>query len=160
MTTVNLQTDTGKPEPAKGRAGAMDEIREAMKVVRKPTYERIVDGPDGLVGYRTPAYTAACELLARWLVEHAGELVRVRPLEWEDWIDSEGLPASRAISVFSILYVQCDHDEWYWKYCVDEYYDEGMEACESLADGKAKAEQWYRTRLAAAMEPLFGEGGK
>lgn len=39
-----------------------------------------------------------------------------------------------------------------WRYCVDEFYDEGECACTSIEEGKQQAEEWYLARLLPALE--------
>lgn len=93
---------------------------------------------------------AACEFAARWLADNAANLWVIPPLEWKCTPDGKTWVAH---CVFSRLYVS----ENKWSYCVDEYYDEGSFDCDSLTDGKAKAEGWYRTRITAALRPAIGE---
>lgn len=40
-----------------------------------------------------------------------------------------------------------------WGYCFDKYYDEGWHECESVEDGKAKAWNHWREKLASALNP-------
>ena len=81
------------------------------------------------------------------------DLYRIKPLEWEDYEDSDGLDSARAPSIFSEIYViQDEPGVFHWRYCVDEYYDEGSESCESIEDGKAKAQAWYLNRLLPALD--------
>lgn len=50
--------------------------------------------------------------------------------------------------------------QYHWSYCFDEYYDEGKEDCDSVEDGKAKAEAFYLSRLMPALAlcgPAQGE---
>jgi hypothetical protein len=78
-------------------------------------------------------------------------MYRIRPLDWklfhspnEHW---------SAFSVFGTIEVGIkDNDDFYWKYCFDEFYDEKTSFCESIPDGKAKAEAFYLERLLPALE--------
>lgn len=74
---------------------------------------------------------------------------RIKALEWKevrpDWF-SVG-------AVFGSMHVEC-HDDgcWSWRYCFDEYYDEGQHSCESAEAGKKAAEAFYLGRLLPALE--------
>ena len=76
---------------------------------------------------------------------------RIKPLEWEASRDSDWFTAD---TVFCSFHVQRVDDAWEWRYCIDEYHDEGSEQCESLEDGKQKAEAFYMKRLMPALEPI------
>lgn len=127
----------------------MDAIREAMATVRKhcelPANQRLF------------ADNEAAWTLARWLVEHAGELVRVKGLEWGE----VNYHSWKATSPFGEIQVWDSDLGYHWRVLEeDNRVVVAAKRCDSLVDGKAKAEAWYCDRLAAALEPLFGEGGK
>lgn len=83
----------------------------------------------------------------------ATALYRIKPLQWREGTDSEGLPWAMATTVFNNLNVTGDDSgSFWWRYCVDEYYDKGSESCDSIEAGKAAAEKWYMDRLSPALE--------
>lgn len=116
-------------------------IREAMATVRK--------GPD------SPAdalYVDACELLAREFVglTSAGELVRVKGLEWECFFPDDPESQHFARTIFGMY--RATYYEWSFK--------GKTKTTGSIEESKAQAEANYRERLAAAMEPLYAKGGE
>lgn len=76
-------------------------------------------------------------------------LYRIKPLQWEqinpDWWETS--------SIFCTLHVVRD-DGWTWRYCIDEFYDEGQHPCESLEEGKQQAEKFYLERLLPSLEEV------
>ena len=118
-----------------------DAIREAMATVRDYWGHKPVD---------RDRYNEAFQTLARWLVQHEGELVRLKGLEWEKASTNDTKWVSAA-TMFGRYLVS--HHGW-------TAYNEAFFQTGSLKDAKAAAEAHYRARLAAALEPLFGEGGK
>lgn len=113
---------------------ATDDLREAMATVREYWGRKFVD-PD--------KYENACELLARWLVANAGELVRVKGLDrGEMWSFLRDVLSQGGD-------IQIDHAT------------KGYESYSARLDAAARerADQLC-SRLAAALEPLFEEGGK
>lgn len=73
---------------------------------------------------------------------------KIKRLEWvpncQQW---------EANTIFGSLFVNQEEDgSVFFSYCVDEYYDEGRESCESIEEGKAKAEAWYLSRLVPALD--------
>lgn len=122
----------------------MDELLKAVEVVQNYW------GPGPAI-YESDerAYSAACELLARWLVANAGELVRVKGLEW--YTDNVAFTIFGAMVVTeSELVLSSVVHPGIVKLC----------GCDSLADGKAKAERWHRSRLAVTLEPIFEKDWK
>lgn len=87
-----------------------------------------------------------------------GDLFRIAPLEWRchrpaGHADGEWWSAD---TVFGSIDVEDFYGRFRWRYCVDEYYDEGSEECENVEDGKAKAEAWYHGRLKPALTQADG----
>lgn len=96
------------------------------------------------------------------------QLYRIKPLEWEGNDPKLEGDKVRVTTIFGSMYVgytMLPHEgeyylpgeHWVWGYCFDEYYDEAEHDCDSLEDGKAKAEAHYRERLLAALEPVEQE---
>lgn len=110
-----------------------------------------VVGDRGYATYLTE-YLAATELLAREFVRllDAGELVRVRGLEWK-LCNRSSIKTWRAETVFGELVVQ---SKGYW-FAADHNRD--YRECKNLKDGMKQAESHYRARLAAALEPLIAK---
>lgn len=80
----------------------------------------------------------------------------VKPLEWvkNNRSPEEGEWWS-ASTVFNDFHVEYDPEgcrTYLFRYCIDEYYDEGVVECESIADAKQKAEAYYLSRLLPALE--------
>lgn len=80
-----------------------------------------------------------------------GTLYRIKPLVWNRRTDDAGREQASA-GVWG-LSVQWIWNCYTWKYCVDEFYDEGTEDCDTLADGIAKAEAWYSDRVRQYLIP-------
>lgn len=83
-----------------------------------------------------------------------GPLYRLRPLAWQLVRDDpeEGVWWS-AETVFGTVHVEQEPGRpAHWRYCFDEYYDEGTRHCESVEAGKAEAEAFYRARILPALE--------
>jgi hypothetical protein len=74
------------------------------------------------------------------------------PLKWrKDWgPDEEGgvsyTAGAYGFGTYSVRRWTKD-EPWQWRYCFDEYYDEGDEQCDSLADGKRKAQAEWDGRV-------------
>jgi DNA-directed RNA polymerase subunit RPC12/RpoP len=82
---------------------------------------------------------------------------RIRPLEWTFY---EHIQRWDAETIFCTLYVESNEDGTFsWRFCVDEFYDEGQESCESFDDGKLCAEAWYLARLMPALESCAANSG-
>lgn len=88
----------------------------------------------------------------------AATVFTVLPLQWRrvpipdrEWWTTD--------TIFGSLDVEDDHGEITWRYCFDEYYDEGREHAESVPAAKATAEAFYRKRLEPALQavPLMGD---
>ena len=120
------------------------DLAAAMETVRKPVYKQIVDGPDGLIGYRTSAYAAACELIARHVAENAGRLRVVRPLEWENFFDDAD--AQYFSKTIFGMYRACRY-EW--------SFQGKATRVNNLEEGKAACQADYDERIAAALAPAF-----
>lgn len=121
---------------------ATDDLREAMATVREYEASAAAQWPIGSLDPKDEQ--SAFELIARWLVANAGELVRVKGLEW--YGDDVVFTIFGAMVVTeSELVLRSVVHPGIVKLC----------GCESLADGKAKAEAHYRARLAAALEPII-----
>lgn len=98
-------------------------------------------------------YIVACELIARHVAANAGRQRVVRPLEWAD----RDCFASHSITVFGRIEVWNVDLGWHWRLIADDGRVIFSRRCDSLADGKAKAEAWYNERLAPALAPAFPE---
>lgn len=81
-------------------------------------------------------------------------IVKLKPVEWEVVRNEENDKWLRFHSVFGTIDVLHDEGGCRWKYCVDEYYDEGQNECASIDEGKAEAEKFYLGRLEAAFERI------
>ena len=83
------------------------------------------------------------------------DLYRLKPLEWtchRDAAHEDGEWWSAA-TVLGGIRVEHDPGNGYrWGYCFDEYYDEDSHPCDSIAEGKAMAEEFYRGRILPALE--------
>lgn len=80
-------------------------------------------------------------------------LYEIKPLAWEQTRDGDWF----APTIFNQLDVRNNSDpdeepDWRFRYCVDEFYDEGNERVESADAGKARAQEWYLERLMPALE--------
>lgn len=124
-----------------------EQVRDALDRLRRreagriPEYQGDEDDPDGH-GWGKDAQTVVRFLLA---LASAGPLFRVRGLEWE--------PATHirehARTLFGTFDVELFPECYAWRPPNGTW-----EPCYSLEDGKAKAEAWYRAKLAAALEPV------
>lgn len=79
----------------------------------------------------------------------------IKPLDWKlndhhpDDGDSERWSVS---TIFGSINVDREEGDYFqWRHCFDEYYDEGQESCDSIEDGKEKAEAFYLGRLMPAL---------
>lgn len=97
----------------------------------------------------------ARDCVARWLAENADHLFVIPPLEWEERHD---LFYSNSHTVFGRIEVWETDSGWHWRYLSDTH-KTFLVRCESLADGKAKADAWYRQRVTSALRPAIGEVG-
>lgn len=80
----------------------------------------------------------------------------LKPLEWvchRDASHDDGEWWSADTVLGSISVERDPGNGRRWRYCFDEYYDEGSHACASIADGKAEAEAFYRDRIMPALAP-------
>jgi len=99
-------------------------------------------------------------------VTHKKErLYRLKPLEWKGskprlddsdkdapmWVG--GYTAATPFGTYQV-YRSVESGEFRWGYCFDEYYDEDSFACKSVEDGKTKAEQHWRERIASMIEEV------
>jgi hypothetical protein len=118
--------------------------------------------PDDLTGMLLAALLAPTDATAlRALQDCISERVgppqakyNVKPLEWRQIRPAEDEEGEwwTASTVFGSFDVERDVGNGYrWRYCIDEYYDEGTHDCDSIADGKYQAEFFYRERLAPAL---------
>lgn len=123
------------------------ELRNALAIVRadEPTH--------GVPGYadRIVSWIAACELLAREFVRllDAGELVRVKVLEWEQ--DLMGWTAEAP--PIGDLHVWSRPKAKQWFLSVGS----SGGPCTSGAEGKQLAEAFYRDWMAKGLEPLLAK---
>ena len=76
---------------------------------------------------------------------------RIKPLEWEKdndhgWSDVlEYYESTTPICAFEIK--KMISGGWYYDFCFDEYYDDGMGTCKDLEDGKAICEKIWEDKL-------------
>ncbi len=77
---------------------------------------------------------------------------RIKPLEWIDGTDeivatdlSEIHESSTPIGTFDVQKMQSG--DWYYRFCFDEYYDDGSGSCENLSDGKNICEKIWENKL-------------
>lgn len=80
---------------------------------------------------------------------------KIRPLVWESYVLSDGV--SKMLTTQTIWgSMRVEHEDGCvkWSYCFDEYYDEDDYRCESIEDGKQKAEAFYLSRLKDALIEL------
>lgn len=91
--------------------------------------------------------------------EVAAPAYHVRPLEWSLVRDNiEGVTWWMASTIFGDLHVESGPDRGpAWRYCFDEYYDEGQHDCASLEEGKVAAEAFYLSRLLPALGAVARE---
>jgi hypothetical protein len=75
---------------------------------------------------------------------------RIKPLLWEKYTGEEAWAPN---TIFGQIIVGCDGDgQWRFRYCVDEYYDEGHgEYRDTKAEAVKDAEDWYLSRLMPAL---------
>lgn len=79
----------------------------------------------------------------------------IKPLEWKgetDTFGDERYTAETCFATFNV-YKNADDPQWRWDWCISEYHDEGYCDCESLEDGKQKAEAYWISRIMPALEP-------
>ena len=79
---------------------------------------------------------------------------RLKPLEWRQIRDSNHEDGEwwTASTVFGSLDVESECGGFLWRYCFDEYYDEGRHNCGSVNEGKGAAERFYLERILPALE--------
>ena len=89
-------------------------------------------------------------------------LYRIKPLVWEK-LESvapdlkENHEAHTAFCSFKVE--QWASGDWAYRYCFDEYYDEGRGGCKNLEDGKAKCEKIWIDKLKKCLIEATIEGG-
>jgi len=77
----------------------------------------------------------------------------IKDLEWEEYTYGTVLRFCYCASIFGTMRVEKNYnDRWQWSYCFNEYYDEDCFTCDSLEDGKAKANEFYLSRLIPGLE--------
>lgn len=84
------------------------------------------------------------------------ESYRIKPLEWRQLRGTEHEDGEwwTADTVFGSIEVERWCGSWCWRYCFAEYYDEARHGCNSIADGKAEAEEFYLERIMQALDRL------
>jgi hypothetical protein len=83
-----------------------------------------------------------------------GTLFKIKPLAWTDCTRG-GCAWFSADTPFGSYNVEQDEDGTIcWRWCFDEYYDEGKESCESIEEGKDKAWAHWLKRIAPALEEV------
>lgn len=129
---------------------ATDAIREAMTRYRELAEQ---SGDCGFSFQHGGEFDATAHYLADWLVANAVELVRAKGLMWQRH-SNESWHSPTPFGSANVWANEDGSNDFCWSM------DRSMGYCESVADGKSKVESAYRARLAAALEPLFGESGK
>ena len=82
---------------------------------------------------------------------------RIKPLEWRQIRDASHEDGEwwTADAIFGNFDVdRYEYGAFQWRYCIDEFYDEGSHGCTSIAEGKAEAERFYLSRLLPALEEV------
>jgi len=84
------------------------------------------------------------------------EYVRIKPLEWVQFLDDGSLQAHTPFGSYTISVPdnKIGEREFRWKYCFDEYYDEEDFTCDGIEDGKAKAQAHWSERISSLFEPV------
>jgi len=78
---------------------------------------------------------------------------RIRPLVWRDKKNGMESEAESYLGKFSVDPL---NSKWFWSWSCS---DEGATSqCDSLADGKQKAEDWYRSQILPALEEVGDDG--
>lgn len=136
----------------------MNQIYKAMEIVRNPPVEFVLNLSDELVAQRNErVYNAACESLAHWLITNAAGLMEARPLgEWErvkPWVNSDR-QEWRLKTPFGFCRVREDN---MGNFSCNGSGGVVIGQCDSVTDGKMKAEAWYRDCLTAVLKPVFGK---
>lgn len=77
-------------------------------------------------------------------------MYKIKPLEWEELEDiapdlEKQYKSHTPICRFKIE--KWASGDWAYRYCFDEYHDDGGNMCEDLNDGKAKCEKIWTERL-------------
>jgi len=77
-------------------------------------------------------------------------MYKIKPLKWKKinhgYPDlAEKYEANTPICKFEIE--QWASGDWAYRYCFDEYYDDGMYSCKNLKDGKAKCRKIWTKRI-------------
>lgn len=87
---------------------------------------------------------------------------RIRPLKWTKMYD-ETRQEFGTDTIFGSMSVWRRRENyesdgewgtWHWKYCFDEYYEEGEQDCASLKAGKAAATEYYLNKLMGALKEV------
>lgn len=85
-------------------------------------------------------------------------LYKLKPLQWEQvrGPEHENGECWVASAVFGLMvvYQAPGIGRVYWSHCLGEYHDQGKLDYDSIEAGKAAAEEFYRERLRAALEPV------
>jgi hypothetical protein len=79
------------------------------------------------------------------------QLYKVKPLVWVE--DADGLWLAKAAGTTYSVWTICGRTSWDWT-------ESAVQRCDSVEDGKAKAEQHHRERIAAALEPMETREGE
>ena len=97
-------------------------------------------------------YETDCEFVARWLVANADKLFVIPPLEWE----VHGKSCFCRTPHGELLVMSLRSGKWVYNH-PEMITPRTFGHCDSLADGKAKCEQWYQSRVTAALRPAIGK---
>lgn len=82
---------------------------------------------------------------------------KLKALEWQQIRDASHQDGEwwTASTVFGSLDVEkSESGRYLWRYCFDEYYDEGSDGCDSVEEGKGAAERLYLSRIMPALESI------
>lgn len=136
------------------------ELLEAMETVRAGLPENIGLSHEEYLPM-LDRYHAAKELIADEFIRmaDAGELVQVKGLEWGKLPGPKGSEIWEAKTpFFTFRLAKYLGGNWFLEPHFGWNIQGETKVVDSFEDGKVQAEQWYRARLAAALEPMTAKG--
>ena len=80
---------------------------------------------------------------------------KIKPLKWtkDKLIEAyDSIHASTSFGNYSIILHEDGSYRWY--YCFDEYYDEDDFECDSIKEGKIKAQEHWIERISGALKKV------
>lgn len=91
----------------------------------------------------------------------SNKLYKIKPLKREkERLDDDEIryAARNTFGSFFVFRVNdkeaYNYNNHYWGYCLDEYYDEDQFECDSIADGKKKAFEFWKSRLLNCLDEV------